>query len=243
MSPVSSNAASARYWAVIAAAGVGARMRARTPKQYLPLAGRCVIEHSLKLFCHHPSISAVVVVVARDDPHWAALRINSDAPLYRVAGGAERCHSVLNGLDFLADYAAADDWILVHDAARPCARDEDINRLMVALRDHPDGGLLAVPARDTMKRANADGTVRETVPRVALWHALTPQMFRFAALRAALRKTLDDGVLVTDEAGAMEYAGVAAVLVEGHADNIKITQPDDLPLAEFYLRQQESSQT
>jgi 2-C-methyl-D-erythritol 4-phosphate cytidylyltransferase len=156
----------------------------------------------------------------------------------RADGGPERCHSVLNGLRRLREMAAADDdWVLVHDAARPCVRQEDVARLLDELSADPVGGLLAVPARDTIKRADVGGTVVETIDRNVIWRALTPQMFRLGALTAAIVQALGRGVLVTDEAQAMELAGAAPRLVTGHEDNIKITTQSDLALAEFYLRQ------
>lgn len=228
-----------QFWAVVPAAGVGTRMRAQLPKQYLPLHGKTVIEHTLDRLCAHPAITGVVVSVSETDPYWEDLHWTCAKPFRRAPGGTERCHSVLNGLDVLADLAAADDWVLVHDAARPCLRRADLDRLIDELRDHPVGGLLAVPVRDTMKRSDRAGCVEETLDRSHLWHALTPQMFRFALLRDALRGALAQGALVTDEAAAVELAGMRPRLVEGHADNIKITRPEDLALADFFLRQQE----
>jgi 2-C-methyl-D-erythritol 4-phosphate cytidylyltransferase len=155
-----------------------------------------------------------------------------------VAGGAERCHSVLNALDDLAREADPADWVLVHDAARPCLRRADLDRLITELKDDPVGGILAVPVRDTMKGADGDGRIRSTLDRAALWHAYTPQMFRLGPLRDALRDAIACGDLVTDDASAMERAGFAPRLIEGHADNIKITRAEDLPLARFYLDMQ-----
>lgn len=154
-------------------------------------------------------------------------------------GGVERCHSVLNGLHALAARAAEHDWIMVHDAARPCVSHSDLDRLFAAIRDEPAGGLLGMPVRDTMKRAGADSHVMETVDRDRLWHALTPQVFRFQMLLEALEGAIQTGVSVTDEAAAMEHAGHRPLMVEGRADNIKVTRPEDLDLAAFYLRQQE----
>jgi 2-C-methyl-D-erythritol 4-phosphate cytidylyltransferase len=153
-----------------------------------------------------------------------------------VNGGAERCHSVLNGLDMLAGKAAPDDWVLVHDAARPCVRRDDIRALISAVSADSDGGLLGVPVADTMKRVTADGRVAATVDRGGLWHALTPQMFRLEPLRAAMLQAITSHSLVTDEASAMELAGYRPLMVQGHRDNIKITLPADLALAAFYLQ-------
>jgi 2-C-methyl-D-erythritol 4-phosphate cytidylyltransferase len=227
-----------RHWVIIPAAGIGARMQADRPKQYLPLAGKSVIEHTLARFIAHPAIVGMVVALSEQDPFWDSLQIKSDKPMLRAQGGAERCHSVLNALELLGEHAEDSDWVLVHDAARPCVRREDIDTLMHSLQDHEVGGLLAIPVRDTMKHSNAANEVEETLERSCLWHALTPQMFRLGLLREALREALQQGVLVTDESSAMEHAGMRPLLVEGHADNIKITRPEDLVLAEFYINQQ-----
>lgn len=227
-----------KYWAVIPAAGVGRRMEAAVPKQYLDLAGRPVIEWSLGLFLDHPQISGVFVALDPEDRFWPETAFADHPDVRRMDGGAERCHSVLNALDRLAHEATGTDWVLVHDAARPCLRRDDLDRLLTALSDHPVGGLLGVPVRDTMKQTEENGAVQRTISRVALWHAFTPQMFRLDLLRRALRAALDQGRLVTDDAGAMELSGLAPLLVAGHTDNIKITRPEDLPLADFHLRQQ-----
>jgi 2-C-methyl-D-erythritol 4-phosphate cytidylyltransferase len=231
-------------WVVIPAAGVGARMLADRPKQYLQLAGRTVLEHSVSCFSHHPRVCGVVLAVALEDAYWPELELHSKVPLHCVAGGDDRAHSVLNALNFLAaliQSGAHDPWVLVHDAARPCVRREDIDLLLASLHDDPVGGLLAVPVRDTMKRADEDGRVACTEPRAGLWHALTPQMFRLKLLQASLQRALDQGVSVTDESSAIELAGRVPRLIEGHADNIKITRPEDLALAEFYLQQREAA--
>ncbi len=225
-------------WALVPAAGVGRRMQADRPKQYLRLGDRSVLEHTLDALWQVPAIAGVVVVRNADDPFWPRLRLRHERPLWVADGGAERADSVINGLAVLAEQAGAKDWVLVHDAARPCLRRVDVERLVEALRDDPVGGLLAVPVRDTMKAADDGGRVAETLDRSRLWHALTPQMFRLGALREALLAARAAGREVTDEASAMEAAGQAPRLVEGHADNIKITRPEDLALAEFFLRRQ-----
>ncbi len=222
-------------WAVVPAAGIGRRMGGDLPKQYLPLAGRTVLEHSLAALLDCPRIAGVVVVTAAADPYWARVRGRLPGPVIQAEGGAERCHSVRNGLAALAGWAEAEHWVLVHDAARPCLRPENIDRLMDELAHDPVGGLLAAPALDTMKRSDADGRVTATVDRVGLWHAQTPQMFRYELLVQALDAALAAGRLVTDEAAALEAAGHAPRLVEGHSDNFKITRPGDLALAEFHL--------
>ncbi len=229
-------AANPRCWAVVPAAGVGARMQAERPKQYLPLLGRRVIEHTLQRLLAHPCIGAVVVAISSDDDWWPEVTIKTDKPLWLAEGGDERCHSVLNALQTLSAQAAERDWVLVHDAARPCLRSENIDELIQRCEAHPVGGLLAVPVNDTLKRADAARNVRETVDRNRLWQAQTPQMFRLGPLRDALQQALAANALVTDEASAMERAGHAPLLVEGHAGNIKITHPGDLALAELYLK-------
>lgn len=225
------------YWAMTPAAGAGKRMGATIPKQYLPLVGCPVIAHALDALLSYPPVVGLVVAISPGDEWWpeVAAHIAMDKPLRVVAGGAERCHSVLNGLEALWGWAHPDDWVLVHDAARPCLTTSDLDRLLVELADDPVGGLLAVPVRDTLKEVDNAGRVTATVDRSRLWHALTPQMFRLGMLRDALRATLEAGWLVTDEAAAMEAAGFAPRLVEGRADNVKITRPEDLALAEFYL--------
>lgn len=214
---------------IIPAAGIGSRMRADRPKQYLPLAGRALIEHTLDCFLDHPGLKTLVVCVATDDPWWPQLPCARHSLIQRAAGGAERADSVLNGLDLLLERGgSAADWVLVHDAARPNLARDDLDRLLAELADDPVGGLLAVPARDTLKRAGNDGRVQETVDRSVIWQAYTPQMFRLGALRGALGEALAVGAQITDESSAMEFAGLAPRLVEGRADNLKVTRPEDL---------------
>ena len=231
-------ASAERHWVVVPAAGKGTRMGTQTPKQYLQLAGRSVIEHALERFSLHPGIAGVVVAVSRDDTRWPEIAKGFGDRVKTVTGGAERCHSVLAGLVALSGVASAGDWVLVHDAARPCLRTADIDRMIDELSGHACGGILAIRVRDTLKRCDDSSTIIDTVDRTALWHALTPQMFRLSDLRQAIEKTLAADMLVTDEAQAIEFAGGVARVIEGHADNIKITNPEDLALAELYLRAQ-----
>ena len=231
-----------RYWAIVPAAGIGSRMQSDIPKQYLTLNNKTVIEHTLSRLTQLGSIEAIVVAISAEDTQWSKLAHEYSKPVQTVDGGKERCHSVLNALNALAGSAAADDWVLVHDAARPCVRSTDLEKLVADLKEHAVGGLLGVPVRDTMKRSDKNNIVTETVERNNLWHALTPQMFRFEQLQEALTKALEDGFLVTDEASAMEYAGHKPIMIEGHADNIKITRPEDLSLADYYLQQQNETE-
>ena len=238
----------ANYWAVVPAAGIGRRMGAEKPKQYLKLLNKTVIEHSLAPFCDHPLIASIVVAIADDDPHWEALGVSRHPKISRASGGAERCHSVLNGLNHLAGQAAEDDWVLVHDAARPCVKLADLDLLIAAVKDHAVGGLLAAPLSDTVKRAEPGGVrgegsppaatceVQTTINRDGLWRALTPQMFRLSTLRKSLAAVVAKGEVATDEAQAMESQGRKPRIVPAGAHNIKIARPEDLALAEFHLR-------
>lgn len=217
------------FWAVIPAAGVGARMAADRPKQYLQLGGRTILEHSLGCFLDHPNLKGLVVSLAVDDPYWPNLACADDLRIQRADGGSQRSGSVLNALLQLNALGASDDdWVLVHDAARPNLSREDLDKLLAELADDPVGGLLAVPARDTLKRVDKHGRVVETVDRSLIWQAYTPQMFRLGALHRALADSLVADAVITDEASAMEWSGQAPRLVEGRADNIKVTRPEDL---------------
>lgn len=213
-------------------------MGAGRPKQFLTLGSRSVLGHTLDIFLEHPGIRGVVLVLGRDvDPDAVDLPATGGR-LFRVPGGEERADSVRNGLDFLAQQAAPDDWVLVHDAARPCLPTEDLEGLMQTLREDPVGGLLAAPSTDTMKLVDASGRVERTLDRTRVWRALTPQMFRLRALREALDAAIAAGVAITDEASAMEFHGHRPRLVEGSPLNIKITRPEDLETAHLYLLKQ-----
>lgn len=224
---------------MVPAAGGGARMRADRPKQYLPLLGRPILQRTLERLGSFPRLRGMLVGIAPDDVYWPTLTVSIPKILGTYPGGAERAHTVLNGLRELAGYAQDDDWVLVHDAARPCVRHADIEALLAVIAGHADGGLLALPVSETVKRADHNGCVEATVPRTGLWRAQTPQAFRLGALTAALEKALRNGVEITDEASAMELEGARPRLVPGHHDNIKITLPEDLALAETCLRMQE----
>ena len=227
------------FWAIVPAAGFGHRLGSPVPKQFLELGRRTVLEHSLESLWSLSQLQGLVLVSHGHPALASILERYAEHNLIRAPGGSERCHSVLNGLVALSDLAGDDDWVLVHDAARPCVRRTDIDRLIHLTGGGEVGGLLGLPVRDTMKRTDAGDRVLDTVERNHLWHAFTPQMFRFGVLRDALAGALDAGVLVTDEASAVEWAGYRPIMVEGHADNLKITRPEDLRLAAYYLEQQE----
>ncbi len=228
----------ATVYAVVPAAGAGKRMGSAIPKQYLELAGRTVLEHTLWRLAGHALITKVVVAISAGDEYYEGLRTRLPAKVSDVRGGAERCLSVLAALHALSTQAAPDDWVLVHDAARPCVRVADLDRMLETLGDSEVGGILAAPVRDTLKRCAADGAIVATVERSQLWHALTPQMFRLGTLTRAIETALADGVIVTDEAQAIERLGLTPRVVAGHADNLKITHPEDLALAALILAAQ-----
>lgn len=224
------------FWALIPAAGSGSRMSLDIPKQYIKLHDKTVIEHSLDCFIRRADIKGVVVVIAKDDPHWPRLDIAAEANIITAPGGAERYQSVLNGLDALAQVADANDWVLVHDAARPCLGQTDIDRLIHAASANGVGGVLAVPVTDTIKRTDGKGAITATVDRDHLWRALTPQMFQLQLLSDAINAAVENNSSITDEAMAMELRGHVPLLVEGQANNIKITRNSDLLLANMYLK-------
>ncbi|WP_122056306.1 2-C-methyl-D-erythritol 4-phosphate cytidylyltransferase [Vibrio sp. Evd11] len=221
--------------AVVPAAGVGSRMKADRPKQYLQIHGKTILEHTVEKLLSHPQVSKIVVAVSDDDPYYPELPLNLNPQVIRVSGGTERADSVLSALDYIAQQQLS-DWVMVHDAARPCIQLSDIDKLISGAMAHDVGAILAAPVRDTMKRG-AQGQIEHTVDRVDLWHALTPQMFRSKPLRKVLSEALKQGVSITDEASAFEWKGLSPALIAGRSDNFKITQPEDLALAEFYLSQ------
>jgi len=227
-----------KYWALVPAAGIGSRMNSNTPKQYLHLAGKTVIEHTLDRLADVTQLSGIIVALSEEDDYWEDVCLPEAMPVSVVAGGVERYLSVFNALQYLLIVADSQDWVLVHDAARPCVRSKDIQNLIERVSTHEVGGLLGLPVRDTMKRTDANQQINTTVNRDSLWHALTPQMFRLGDLMVALQYVIDNDSPVTDDASAMELSGQSPLMVEGHADNIKITRPQDLQLAELFIRQQ-----
>ena len=220
-----------RYFALIPAAGVGARMAASSPKQYLPISGKPMLRHTIDAFLSSDLIAHTFVVVSADDGHIDAVAPRGAVTVLRC-GGATRMESIRNGLQALAGTIGSDDWVLVHDAARPGLDAALIEKLITTVGTDPVGGLLALPVVDTVKRSGA-GPV-ETVAREGLWLAQTPQMFRYKLLKQALAAATDPS-LVTDDASAIEALGLSPRLVEGHPRNLKVTLPADIRIAEMYL--------
>lgn len=222
-----------KVFAVVPAAGCGQRMGSDTPKQYLPLLGKPVIAHSLDALLAVPAIKQIMVVISEDDPEWNVLARSYDERVQSVIGGPERAYSVMNAINALP--AAAEDWVLVHDAARPCITPVMIESMLVGMENDAVGGLLALPVTDTLKLGAGD-CVTQTLDRTGLWYAQTPQMFRYGLLEPALASALAAGVIVTDESAAMERAGHAPRLLMGSVSNLKITRPMDLSLAAYWLQ-------
>ena len=234
-------------WAVVPAAGIGSRMLSDVPKQYLPLNGRPVLEYTLNTLLNNDNISGLVIALQPDDAFWTDISIDSEKPVLRTSGGKERADSVLNALTELFEYPqfdAENDWVMVHDAVRCCLRQQDIDKLVMEVADDRNGGLLALPVRDTMKRqlsGSSPASIECTVERDNLWHALTPQYFPASGLKRALEGALYNSLNITDESSAMEQAGFSPRLIHGYEDNIKITRPDDLRLASLYLQSQQET--
>ena len=228
------NSQAPRYFALIPAAGVGARMAASGPKQYLKIGGKPMLRHAIDAFLFSELIAHTYVVVSADDPV-----IDSIVPSHGVTvlrcGGASRMESVRNGLAALGATLRDNDWVLVHDAARPGLDEALIEKLITSTGEHPVGGLLALPVVDTVKRSmGGEAGTLTTVARAGLWLAQTPQMFRFKLLREALAAARDPNQ-VTDDASAVEALGLSPKLVEGHPRNMKVTLPQDVRIAEMYL--------
>jgi len=270
-----------QFIVIVPAAGVGKRMQANCPKQYLMINGKTILTHTLNMLLSHPSIKQVIIALSENDQYFSESDFVNHPEVIRVKGGKERVDSVLNGLS--AINAEEYPWVLVHDAARPCLTHQDIDKLIETCLGNNCGGLLASPVRDTMKRGfsvdsaltneprhslpskifpssdapnidplNIDtpnqsapsnktlNKVKQTVERSQLWHALTPQLYKTTELMLAIEQALKQSQLITDESSAMELAGFASILVSGSSENIKITHPDDLALAEFYLNRQKN---
>ncbi len=230
----------ASVWAVVPAAGRGTRFGGEVPKQYLQVGGRPLLAYTLDALLAHPAVAGVVVALAADDPWWPGWSDHAGKPVLTCTGGASRAASVLAAMAALPESVRADDFVLVHDAARPNLAPADLDRLLEQGRADPVGAILAAPVRDTLKRAGDDGGIDRTEPRERLWRALTPQLFRRLQLARALQAAADAGVEVTDEAMALERQGARPLLVEGREDNFKVTTPADLARFEFELSRRSS---
>jgi len=227
-------------WAVIPAAGSGSRMQSDRPKQYLEFQGKTIIEHCLDRLLSHPEIDGAVIVLQADDPIWEGLGYHSNKPVFIADGGAERQHSVYSGLTTLQYRCGNDAIALVHDAVRPLVSHEDLHKVIASARAHTAGAILATPLNDSLKQQNDSMEINHSVPRQGLWRALTPQVFHLQVLLNALKRTIDDGLAVTDDAQAVELAGYSPALVAGSAENLKVTTPGDLALAErIWLNQRD----
>lgn len=220
--------------AIIPASGVGSRMNAPLPKQYLKIHGKTILEHTLKPFIEHAQITKIIVAVSKQDPFYKQITLLNHPKIQIVFGGETRANSVYNALVQLNE----NDWALVHDAARPCLKRSDLDKILQITDEN--GGILATPAIDTMKRANGN-QIAHTEDRATLWHALTPQFFNADLLRSALTQAFDQNAVITDEASAMEFVGFKPLLIAGRSDNLKVTRPEDLALAEFYLSRSDES--
>lgn len=226
------------FVAIVPAAGVGKRMQATCPKQYLEINHQSILAHTANRLLGHPKIAQVIVVLSDEDEYFTQTDLANNPDIIRVSGGQERVDSVLNGL-YAIDVNIY-PWVLVHDAARPCITHDDIDKVIEQCTLNDCGGLLAVPVVDTMKQNSQQhlNTVANTVDRRNLWHAFTPQMYKTVELKQAIEQALLQGKEITDESSAIELAGLPSLLVAGRRDNIKITRPEDLALATFYLNQQ-----
>ncbi len=224
-----------RIWFVIAAAGASTRFGGATPKPYLRISGRSLLEHAMRAVSQHPGVAGGVVVLAAGDRRWLRLPVSARRGVITATGGPTRSLSVLNGLNALIT-AAPEDWVLVHDAARPCLPRDDLRALVAECRRDPVGGLLAVPVTDTLKQADDDQRSQRSLPRERLWRAQTPQMFRHGRLLRALTQALAEGFDATDEAAAVERLGLRPRLVEGSPLNIKVTRAADLSRAQAAMR-------
>ena len=225
-----------QHFLIVPASGVGSRMKSNTPKQYLKLNnGLSVLDQTLKTLLDIDQIKGCVVAIAKNDTQFEQSKFSNHSKLLATAiGGKERFHSVVSALNALKPFVKDNDWVLVHDAARPCVKDSDVINLINQLKDHPTGGLLATRVIDTIKQG-VNTQVQKTLDRSNLWQAQTPQMYRFGVLSRALDNIIQNDLSITDEASSIEALGLESILVEASKNNLKITTPEDLDLANFYL--------
>ncbi len=228
------------YYAIISAAGQGQRMGAEKPKQYLKISGKTILEYAVNVLADFPLIEKVIVALGAKDHYWPNLQFNSQQKILTTLGGSTRAESVFNALEMLSEFANADDWVLVHDAARPCLRSTDVKRLIETVGEHPVGGILGIPINDTLKLVNSATEIIKTQARENVWCAQTPQLFRLGLLKKALKQALNTSPIPTDDCSAIEMIGLKPLMVLGGVHNLKITYPDDLLLAEKYLNMEVS---
>jgi|TARA_B110000977_G_scaffold32797_1_gene43598 2-C-methyl-D-erythritol 4-phosphate cytidylyltransferase len=231
-----------KYWAIVPAAGSGQRFGTELAKQFQLLGDHLIAQHSLSRLLNSSTITKIIVPCDITSPYWGKIPAASDSRVELVTGGSERVHSVLQGLLAIEDQADSNDWVLVHDMARPCITSGDINKLISELADHPVGGILATSVTDTLKTIGTDSHIQATPDRSLYRAAQTPQMFRYGLLLKALETMLSDGQMPTDESSAIEYLGKQAKIIEGRRDNIKITHREDLVIAAAIMKQQETEQ-
>ncbi|XBC44988.1 MAG: 2-C-methyl-D-erythritol 4-phosphate cytidylyltransferase [Buchnera aphidicola (Schlechtendalia chinensis)] len=221
-----------RIFAVIPAAGIGSRMLLNIPKQYLKIQGYTILEHSVNFFLSHSNISKIIVVLNKKDVFFNTLPISSHPRVFSVFGGRLRIHSVLSGLLAISNA----DWVIVHDAVRPCLNINDLNKILSLVNTSAIGGILATPVSNTLKYSTNNSEIFSTINRNRLWNALTPQCFPLKLLTFCLKKVIDSGINITDESSAMEYCGYFPKLVQGCSSNIKVTYPEDISFVNCYLK-------
>tara|TARA_B100000929_G_scaffold290537_1_gene284504 strand:+ start:1097 stop:1798 length:702 start_codon:yes stop_codon:yes gene_type:complete len=224
-----------KYWVVIPAAGIGKRMGSDIPKQYVSVRGKTVIEHTIDNFISRKEIQNICISISESDNYWSTLPISKNKKIITTVGGNERYESVYNGLRALQDKANDDDWVLVHDAVRPCLKKSIIDRLITDISSHDVGGILALPCFETMKRVNNSNEVEETINRETIWRAQTPQVFKYQKLLLAIEKVINENIFITDEAMAMELSNHKPIVILGDENNIKITHKTDLKYLELFL--------
>jgi 2-C-methyl-D-erythritol 4-phosphate cytidylyltransferase len=231
-----------QFVVIVPAAGVGKRMLAACPKQYLKINDQSILTHTANRLLSHPRIAKIFIVVSDEDGYFAQTELADNINIIRVSGGKERVDSVLNGLHAID--VEKYPWVLVHDAARPCITHHDIDKIIEQCITNNCGGLLAAQVVDTIKQNSKTqlNTVGRTIDRSSLWHALTPQMYKTVELKQAIAQALEKNLEITDESSAIELSGLPSLLVLGRRDNIKITRPEDIALATFYLAQQKLEQ-
>jgi len=226
-----------KYWVVIPAAGIGKRMGSDIPKQYVSVRGKTVIEHTIDNFISRKEIQNICISISESDNYWSTLPISKNKKIITTVGGNERYESVYNGLRALQDKANDDDWVLVHDAVRPCLKKSIIDRLITDISSHDVGGILALPCFETMKRVNNSNEVEETINRETIWRAQTPQVFKYQKLLLAIEKVINENIFITDEAMAMELSNHKPIVILGDENNIKITHKTDLKYLELFLEE------